>query len=273
MATLSAKRHEKRWNVFSKAHSVKINSGSIVLQTFGASSSYTYSNVALGATKITCQYAPTVRAGMLVTIAPNNSVSTKSSASCQINEVTSINGNDINLKYPTAFAYTASGGSVSCYVIPGVYHGLSSACVSGQDLLNLGDNSGLNVGNLVCIGYGTTNLELCQVISLVGSDSIMIERGLYYDHTSSETVVLVDDTKSSMGADSRYIYDIVKGTQPSGGDVVVSSSKRTPWILELETTSFIEAKDKVNQLANLVGLDNVRLERVVDVSSLLEPIV
>lgn len=44
------------------------------------------------------------------------------------------------------------------------------------------------------------------------------------------------------------------------------------WTLELETLSFELAKKKVVELAKTVGIDNIRLERVVDLTTVFLPI-
>lgn len=61
------------------------------------------------------------------------------------------------------------------------------------------------------------------------------------------------------------------GVPPMPIYTALSDISRTPWILEFETLSIKEAKAKVSALSKIVGIENVRLERVVDIATKILP--
>lgn len=73
--------------------------------------------------------------------------------------------------------------------------------------------------------------------------------------------------KRTIIADTVYAHNYY-----SSADVLVSTPPRIAWIEEYIGTSFEDAKAKVVEYAAKLGLDNVRLDRVVDLTTVLYPI-
>lgn len=81
---------------------------------------------------------------------------------------------------------------------------------------------------------------------------------------------------NSTGVKEVRVYDEVLGREDTGGTLPtyhkLSSASRPAWVLEAEDVSFEEAKAKVIELASVIGLDNVKMVRVVDLYTVLYPI-
>ena len=72
--------------------------------------------------------------------------------------------------------------------------------------------------------------------------------------------VVVDTVYTRYSGSAGYLYD------------PVSAPPRLAWREEYIGTSFEDAKAKVVEFAATLGLDNVRLDRIVDLSTVLYPI-
>ena len=74
------------------------------------------------------------------------------------------------------------------------------------------------------------------------------------------------------GSTTLYRYNDVWGKDSDGAYHAVSDEIRSPWTLELETTSLKEAKRKVNDLIAIHGVSNVKMVRIVDFFTELGPV-
>lgn len=79
--------------------------------------------------------------------------------------------------------------------------------------------------------------------------------------------------KYIQGAATSYVFPTeIKATSISGVDVTVCDTPNEAWVLHLETQSFKEAKQKVVSLSGYLGINNVKLVRVVDLTTELNPV-
>jgi len=287
MSSLVQTRKLKRWVVLTRPHIVSLsNTSNLALDTGNNASvlilvdstSVTPSAIKIGDpsvtlldTTITYTYGgysnnhsplPVLVAGDMVTLEPGTT-----------NQETIIVKSFINriLTPVSAFKFAHPA---SMYLSGGYHDKLTTSASSGDDSIGVSFPSYCSSGSVVCIGYGLPTAELVDT-DAVSSNKIQINQMLYYDHVIGERVEKVKPgTTVTSGGSSRFIYDTVlvaNGTTGTG-TLVVSGVKRLPWIQELETLSFSEAKEKAKDMAYIIGLENVRVCRIADLDSIITPI-
>lgn len=269
MSGLAASRKEKRWAVYARAHSVTLDNSSIVLESYNIDYRAYPEDIAIGATQFTCSNTPTyVKAGSYLCLDPLDLNSREMVQVDTVDQATKI----ITLKTATTISHpklNINGYDYGVQFTGGYHSQLLSEVSAGLNVITAKDSIGLVPGTNLVVGYETDNAELVTIVS-VTENQAYLNKGLSFDHADSECIEEYDSTNTTQGSDTRVIYDIVYGH--GSGYVAVSDSQRLPWIVELETSSFDEAKAKAALLSNKVGLENVRVDRIVDLSQVLYPI-
>lgn len=155
---------------------------------------------------------------------------------------------------------------------------LASDASSGDAEINFQDNLGLEASTYFVINPGTTTAEVIYVTSFSGT-TVQNANNMYFDHKAGEPIQQLDTAKYEVGSEAlayNLTFDSVYGKLPaSGGDAQyarIGGGSKKPWIQVGDPASFSEAKKTAIYQAQQLGIQNVRIYRVVDTYDVLYPI-
>lgn len=262
-------RKEKRWSVQVKAHNIIASSSSvstkqIVTGTLNAS-------VTTGSTIFTTNDGGDLLPGMLLTMEYGSSLQEIFSI-VSIENIGTLNTPEYEITIDTPFNNNHESGDEFTTVVASTE--LAKHSSIGDDVVKVNSSFGIRVNDLLKIGNDVVKVTQVQ------DKYVRLENPLYRSYETGTSITELDNTDMNNYTQpeiSVEFFNVVKGQTGTDydGDAVYSNlneSYETPWIEIQETPSFEEAKNTVKKLADILGIDNVRLNRVVDVYTVLYPI-
>jgi hypothetical protein len=275
MISNSKTRKDKRWAVLVKPYAVMLNPSAVL--PIIAQTTWTITtglSVSSGATTIELKGNKTNSLRINYPYRMFTTVSTDPAEVVYFTEglYNPATGNTtLTLQSPVTRSY-----EVNSYIKGGAFSTALDGDVSaGATIINVEDNLGLEIGNYIALDNGNPDSEVVYVTGITGTQ-VEISDPLYFDHTTGQTVLETDGDAYNSGTNNlkyNITFDVVYGKLPGTTRYAqLCNGDKDPWIQIGETGSFQEAKDMVIAQANIHGLDNVTLLRVIDLNTVLYPI-